>query len=64
MSATRKEQDAFNTLLDSANKAQVLAMAKQVRALYVQEIGATREKLDPARLREFDANIKRLEASL
>jgi len=41
---------------------QQLLMAKMVRAVYVQRVRDTKQKLDPWLLRQMDAKIKEAEA--
>ena len=49
-------------IINNAKPNEMLRLAKLVRALYVTEVAATRQQLDPARLRKLDANIAQLEA--
>lgn len=61
--STPNEQE-LQQVFDAATPQQLLRFAKLVRAAYVESITSTRTKLDPARLRALDGNIKRLESQL
>lgn len=53
-------QQMFNTIMQEAPLDQRIRLATMVRTAYVNEVAATREVLDPKRLRALDENIAKL----
>jgi len=64
MTSTSRKVNALQQILDNASPREKLRFAKLVRDAYVNEIADTKERLDPARLRALDANIKLIESTL
>jgi hypothetical protein len=62
--STPTSKDALDTFIEKATPEQMLRLAKIVRNAYVCNIANTKQKLDPKRLRQLDANIEKHEAQL